>query len=96
MDGACALPVTLTTRPSSQTDGSLAACPREPLCRFLDLPVPDVPFPSGNTANDYEERIEQKMQGIRADCVRWAGYAGVAAAVVLGAAFQAARRWHRV
>ena len=28
-----------------------------PLCRFLDLPVPDTPFPRSNTTEEFQQRI---------------------------------------
>lgn len=31
----------------------------EPLCRFLDLPIPDVPFPKGNYKCDVARRIRR-------------------------------------
>ncbi|KAI1373084.1 hypothetical protein F4677DRAFT_448677 [Hypoxylon crocopeplum] len=33
----------------------------EPLCRFLDRPVPSEPFPAGNTPKDYNKRITSTM-----------------------------------
>ncbi len=30
----------------------------EPLCKFLDLPVPDVPFPHVNESTSYGGRVE--------------------------------------
>ena len=32
----------------------------EPLCRFLDVPVPDVPFPNSNNARDFFDRIRRE------------------------------------
>jgi hypothetical protein len=29
----------------------------EPLCAFLDVPVPDEPFPKVNTTAEFQERI---------------------------------------
>lgn len=29
----------------------------EPLCRWLDLPVPEIDYPSGNTTQDFAQRI---------------------------------------
>lgn len=34
----------------------------EPLCHFLDVPVPDEEFPSGNVAADYHKRVEDCMK----------------------------------
>ena len=31
----------------------------EPLCAFLGVPVPDTPFPRGNTAEDFQVRADQ-------------------------------------
>ena len=30
----------------------------EPLCRFLEVPVPDTPFPHTNTAAEFQQRIK--------------------------------------
>lgn len=35
----------------------------EPLCRFLDLPVPEEPFPQVNTKAEYRERIVARFGG---------------------------------
>jgi hypothetical protein len=37
-----------------------------PLCRFLDLPVPDVPFPCVNTREDTRQLIQSIMSAERA------------------------------
>lgn len=29
----------------------------EPLCRFLDAPIPDAPFPRSNTSEEFRERV---------------------------------------
>ncbi len=34
-----------------------------PLCRFLDVPVPDIPFPHSNDAADFERRVKLTMMG---------------------------------
>lgn len=34
----------------------------EPLCAFLGKPIPKEPFPSGNVAQDFHQRIEQAMK----------------------------------
>ena len=31
----------------------------EPICKFLDKPIPDVPFPNTNNAAGFEKRVEQ-------------------------------------
>lgn len=33
----------------------------EPLCEFLDRPVPDAPYPSGNTAAEFRERVARGL-----------------------------------
>lgn len=40
----------------------------EPLCKFLDKPVPDKPFPNANDANGFQGRVDAIMQrrGVRA------------------------------
>ncbi len=32
----------------------------EPPCRWLDLPVPEIDYPSGNTTQDFAQRIESQ------------------------------------
>ncbi|CAK4034448.1 Hypothetical predicted protein [Lecanosticta acicola] len=34
----------------------------EPLCAFLNKPVPETPFPSGNVAEEFHSRIENSMK----------------------------------
>ncbi len=34
----------------------------EPLCEFLDVPVPEVPFPKVNTTDEFRERIATIFQ----------------------------------
>jgi hypothetical protein len=48
----------------------------EPLCKALNLPVPDVPFPHANDA----EAVQEVFQGfIKTALMRWAGILGVVA-----------------
>ncbi len=35
----------------------------EPLCNFLDLPVPDEPFPFTNTTREFQERAAARKRG---------------------------------
>ncbi|KAK5188612.1 hypothetical protein LTR96_011298 [Exophiala xenobiotica] len=35
----------------------------EPLCKFLDVPIPDVPFPKGNCKRDLDRRIRRVVDG---------------------------------
>lgn len=52
----------------------------EPLCEFLDKPVPDVPFPYANTKNmGWKEREQQAMN-------RWV-FSALKNALTLGAGF---------
>ena len=34
----------------------------EPLCAFLEVPIPDEPFPRGNIAQEFHERIEGALK----------------------------------
>jgi len=34
----------------------------DPICHFLDKPVPETPFPKSNTTDDFQVLIQQKMQ----------------------------------
>ncbi|KAH8753029.1 hypothetical protein F5883DRAFT_506230 [Diaporthe sp. PMI_573] len=45
-----------------------------PLCKMLDKPVPEKPFPSANDSEAADELIEVK---IRAACITWTGILGV-------------------
>jgi len=37
----------------------------EPLCKFLNVPVPDIPFPRANTTEEFQARIRNlKLQGL--------------------------------
>ncbi|TKA71956.1 hypothetical protein B0A55_05384 [Friedmanniomyces simplex] len=62
----------------------------EPLCKFLDKPVPDHPFPSGNTVGDFDARRARvhKQQFQRA--LRNASIVGVLLMVAI------ATVWYRV
>lgn len=54
----------------------------EPLCKFLDLPVPDGPLPRANdtaAANKRAEEITHQLMAV------WAGVVGVAGVAVFGA-----------
>lgn len=53
---------------------------REPLCKFLDLPVPDEPFPHGNPPKAFLDRIEKKKSDCTVDIVKWSlwGLGGLA------------------
>lgn len=33
---------------------------RQPLCDFLEVPVPDTPFPTGNTQAEFQTRVLAK------------------------------------
>ena len=35
----------------------------EPLCEFLDCPIPDQPYPSGNTTADYKKKVDEPSEG---------------------------------
>jgi hypothetical protein len=35
-----------------------------PICKFLDVPVPDVPFPSANTQDEFWERIGRMTKNL--------------------------------
>lgn len=63
----------------------------EPLCKFLNVPVPDTPFPSGNNQEDFHAscRAKDKIKAMRA-----AGYAGamVAGLAACGIAWLRLRR----
>ena len=34
----------------------------EPLCRFLDKPIPDVEYPRSNSTQEFQSDIQEKMQ----------------------------------
>ncbi|MEM9779663.1 MAG: sulfotransferase family protein [Pseudomonadota bacterium] len=34
----------------------------EPLCQFLDCPVPDTSFPSGNSTKDFQDRVAANLR----------------------------------
>lgn len=36
----------------------------EPLCKFLDKPVPETPFPRGNAAKDFESKVARIIEGL--------------------------------
>ncbi|KAJ5129770.1 uncharacterized protein N7515_005809 [Penicillium bovifimosum] len=42
----------------------------EPLCRFLNKPVPDIPFPDGNTPKAWADRIAKTMEAHHKRAVR--------------------------
>lgn len=42
----------------------------EPLCKFLDKPVPDEPFPRTNNPNEYAERADELVKRRTAQCLR--------------------------
>lgn len=44
-----------------------------PLCKMLDKPVPEKPFPSANDSEAADELIEVK---IKAACLAWTGIIG--------------------
>lgn len=44
-----------------------------PLCKMLDKPVPEKPFPSANDSEAADELIEVK---IKAACLAWSGILG--------------------
>lgn len=44
-----------------------------PLCKMLDKPIPDKPFPSANDSDAADELIEVK---IKAACLAWTGILG--------------------
>ena len=53
-----------------------------PLCKMLDRPVPEKPFPSANDSEAADELIEVK---IKAACLAWTGILGaVGLAAVVG------------
>ena len=60
----------------------------EPLCKILNVPVPDVPFPHMNDAKATDDII---MTQIQRGIIAWAGV-GLGVGVL---AFMAARRWYR-
>ena len=35
----------------------------EPLCQFLDLPIPDEPFPRANTRAQFVDLMQRRMAG---------------------------------
>ncbi|MFI0454595.1 sulfotransferase family protein [Actinomadura sp. 6N118] len=35
----------------------------EPLCRFLDVPVPDVPFPRSNDKDEFDSKLREHVTG---------------------------------
>lgn len=45
-----------------------------PLCKMLDKPIPEKPFPSANDSEAADELIEVK---IKAACIAWTGIVGV-------------------
>lgn len=53
-----------------------------PLCKMLDMPIPEKPFPSANDSEAADELIEVK---IKAACLAWTGILGaVGLATVAG------------
>ncbi|KAF2173787.1 hypothetical protein M409DRAFT_16059 [Zasmidium cellare ATCC 36951] len=42
----------------------------DPLCYFLDKPVPNIPFPNGNTPSDFEARMARAYAESRANANR--------------------------
>lgn len=53
-----------------------------PLCKMLDKPIPEKPFPSANDSEAADELIEVK---IKAACLAWTGILGAAGlATVVG------------
>lgn len=44
-----------------------------PLCKMLDKPIPDEPFPRANDSEAADELIEVK---IKAACLAWSGVVG--------------------
>lgn len=53
-----------------------------PLCKMLDQPIPEKPFPSANDSEAADELIEVK---IKAACLAWTGILGAAGlATVVG------------
>jgi hypothetical protein len=64
----------------------------EPLCKFLDKPIPEEPFPSGNTVDQFfdtlmsralEPRIKRSVKKI-----------GIATTVLIGMAALGVARWY--
>lgn len=48
-------------RGAAPSDRFLEYDPRqgwEPICKFLDVPIPDEPFPTGNVADEFHQKIE--------------------------------------
>lgn len=45
----------------------------EPLCAFLQVPIPDVPFPRENNAESFTEMVQQQL-AIAMNNARWAWY----------------------
>lgn len=45
-----------------------------PLCKMLDKPIPEKPFPSANDSEAADELIDYK---IKAACMAWTGILGV-------------------
>lgn len=57
---------------------------REPLCKFLDVPVPDAPFPKGNSHATFEERRTALLSQRMGASLTWVGYAGLSAVAAAG------------
>jgi hypothetical protein len=56
----------------------------EPLCKFLGNPVPDGPFPSGNTSEDYNVKVKELYSSFNRRADRNMGIAaGIFAVLVL-------------
>lgn len=43
----------------------------EPLCEFLGVPVPDVPYPTGNTPEEFRRRGEEAKKKVEANRAEW-------------------------
>ncbi|KAK2774092.1 hypothetical protein FQN53_003763 [Emmonsiellopsis sp. PD_33] len=57
----------------------------EPLCRFLDVPVPDGPFPKTNSADMFNNAVESEISTMVFGSLRSLGLYIVPAAAVIGA-----------
>lgn len=55
----------------------------EPLCEFLDKPVPDEPFPSGNPTTEWAQRVGATMLEYKQRAVRNMVIFGALVAVVV-------------